>query len=70
MKLSVVRVTLHDADDQVLQEGDAVNDRGGRRGTYTPQPDQRGVMIKATAFDLARNTGSATLAIDGTMAGK
>ncbi len=70
VQVARVRVTISDAANRVLEEGDAVSDQAGRWWTYRPQTDRQGVMIQATAFDLAGNTGSATVVIDGAVTGK
>ena len=55
VQVARVHVTLRNADDQVLEEGEAVSDRAGRWWTYTTQVNDKGATISVTAYDLPGN---------------
>jgi len=53
-----VQVTICDAHERVIEEGEAISDRAGRWWTYTTQVAEYGVSVKAVAYDLAENEGN------------
>jgi hypothetical protein len=58
VKVTRVHVTLYDARNRVIEEGEALSDRTGKWWTYTTQTTGNGIRVKAVAYDLAENENS------------
>jgi hypothetical protein len=56
-----VQVTICDAHERVIEEGEGVSDRAGRWWTYTTRVPGNGASINAVAYDLAENESGLTV---------
>jgi hypothetical protein len=61
VQVTQVHVTIYDARERVIEEGETVSDRVGRWWTYTTQIAGNGISVKAVACDLTGIAGGLTI---------